>query len=33
VREAEVSPLSEAIAREWLLKTLQDGEDLVCSNL
>jgi hypothetical protein len=32
VREAKESPLSEAIAREWLLETLQAGDDLACSS-
>jgi hypothetical protein len=27
--ETEVSPLLVAVAREWLLKTLQTGEDSV----
>jgi hypothetical protein len=29
VLEAEESPLLEAIAREWLVKTLQAGKGLV----
>jgi hypothetical protein len=33
VLEAEESPMSVAIAREWLVKTLQVGEDLACSDL
>jgi hypothetical protein len=31
--EAEESPLLEAVAREWLVKTQQAGEDLACSDL
>jgi hypothetical protein len=31
--EAEESPLLEAVATEWLLKTLQAGEDLACIDL
>jgi hypothetical protein len=33
VQEAEESPLLEAVARERLLKTLQAGEDLACTDL
>jgi hypothetical protein len=32
-REEEESPLSQAVARERLLETLQSGEDLACSDL
>jgi hypothetical protein len=32
-REAEESPMLEAVAREQLLETLQAGEDLACSDL
>jgi hypothetical protein len=32
VREAEESPLLEAVARERLLETLQAGEGLACSD-
>jgi hypothetical protein len=31
--EVEESPLIKAVAREQLLKMLQAGEDLVCSDL
>jgi hypothetical protein len=31
--ESEEYPLLEAVARERLLKSLQTGEDLVCSEL
>jgi hypothetical protein len=33
VREAEKSPLLEAVVSERLLKTLQAGKDLECSDL
>jgi hypothetical protein len=33
VREAERSRLLEAVARKRLVKTLQAGEDLACSDL
>jgi hypothetical protein len=33
VQEAEESSLLEAVAREQLLKILQAGEDLACSDL
>jgi hypothetical protein len=29
--EAEESPLLEAVTREWLVKTQQDGKDLACA--
>lgn len=32
-QKAEESPQLEAVARERLLKTLQAGEDLACSDL
>jgi hypothetical protein len=32
-QEAEECPLLEALARERLVKALQAGEDLVCSDL
>jgi hypothetical protein len=32
-REAEESPLLEAVVRERLVKTVQAGEDLACNNL
>jgi hypothetical protein len=31
--EAEESPLLEAVAREWLLQTLQAGEDFAFCDL
>jgi hypothetical protein len=31
--EAEESPLLRAVTKQWLVKTLQSGEDLACSDL
>jgi hypothetical protein len=31
--EAEGSPFLKAVTEQWLVKTLQAGEDLVCSDL
>jgi hypothetical protein len=31
--EAKESPLLRAVTKQWLLKTLQAGEDLACSDL
>jgi hypothetical protein len=31
--EAEESPLLRVVTKQCLVKTLQDGEDLACSNL
>jgi hypothetical protein len=33
VREAEESPVLEAVTKQRLVKTLQTGEDLACSDL
>jgi hypothetical protein len=31
--EAEESPLLRAVTKQWLVKTMQAGEDLACSDL
>jgi hypothetical protein len=30
--ETEEAPLLEAVAREWLLETVQPGEDFACAS-